>query len=311
MIAFVRRSVFVAVLTGLLFSFASGAQAQTAPQTGLAVSPPTFELSANPGDTLKNSIRVDNLTDEPLELTAIKRNFTAMGEEGGIDLSEQEGNYSLANWIEVTPSTFTLPARESKVFDYTIKVPAMAEPGSRFGSIMFKTAAKPLNDQNGVAVAQEIGALVFVKVAGEVKEKASIVDFAPQFNINENGPVGFDIRIKNDGNVQFKPTGTITISNFFGQKVATIPINAENVLPEATRKMGASWDNFWLFGKYEATVSIVYGNDNQILTATTTFWGFPFKLVLGIILACALLGFIIYPRRARIARAIKILFGKE
>lgn len=305
------RPLILLSIAGVMVVTAAATHAAEQPTTGLAVSPPTFELSANPGDTLKNSLRLDNITDQPLEVTVMKRNFTALGEEGGIDLSDEEGGYSLASWIQVAPVTATLNPRESKTFDYTINVPASAEPGGRFGSIVFKTTAKPVTNQNGVAVSQEVGALIFVKIAGEVKEKASIAGFGPQVSLNENGPVGFDIRIKNEGNVQFKPTGTITISNFFGQKVATIPIDAQNVLPNATRKMSASWDQFWLFGKYSATVSIVYGNNRQILTATTTFWGFPYKLVGVILLAIVFLGLILYPRRARILRAFKVLFGKE
>lgn len=301
------------VVTGAVVTANAQTPPPSQPKLGLAISPPTFELSANPGDTLKNSVRVDNITDEPLEVSVLARNFTALGEEGGIDLteSEQESTYSLASWIKATPDKTTIPGRESKVFDYTIAVPQNAQPGGRFGSIVFKTSAKPVNGQSGVAVAQEIGALVFVKIAGDVTEKASIASFTPQHGFNESGPVGFDIRIKNEGNVQFKPTGTITISNFFGQKVATIPVDAQNVLPDATRKMAAQWDTFWLFGKYEATASIVYGNDRQIITATTTFWGFPYKLVGVILVVLALLGLVLYPRRARIARALKVLFGKE
>lgn len=306
-----RIFVLFGVMGFAVVGLASIAHAQNnQPATGLAVSPPTFELSANPGDTLKNSVRVDNITDQPLELSIIKRNFTALGEEGGIDLSEQDGNYSLANWIEVSPATAVVGARESKTFDYTITVPANAEPGGRFGSIIFKTTAKPVGNQNGVAVSQEVGALVFIKIAGEVKEKATIASFTTN-TLHENGPVGFDLRVKNEGNVQFKPTGSITISDIFGNKVATIPINSQNVLPDATRKMTASWDNFWLFGKYQATASVVYGNNRQILTATTTFWGFPYKLVGLLVAGIGVLVWLLYSRRARILRAFKVLFGKE
>jgi len=83
--------------------------------------------------------------------------------------------------------------------------------------------------------------------------------------------------------VQLKPTGSITISNAFGHKVATIPIDEQNVLPGAIRKVNANWKTKWLFGKYHATLSVVYGKDRQVLTASTAFWGFPYKLV-GLVL---------------------------
>src|SRR5688572_30628428 len=105
----------------ILFGVAAGSHAATQepPKTGLAISPPTFELSANPGDTLRNSLRVDNIINEPLEVTVETRNFTALGEEGSVNLSEDEGEYSLASWISVSPQTLTIPAGESKLFEYT------------------------------------------------------------------------------------------------------------------------------------------------------------------------------------------------
>jgi hypothetical protein len=297
------------LITGM--AAASAANALSEPKSGLAISPPTFELSANAGDTLKNSLRVDNISNEPLEVSVDTRNFTAMGEEGGINLSEEEGDYSLASWISVTPEKVTIPAGESKVFDYVIDIPSNASPGGRFGSVIFKTALKPVSGQSGVAVGQEVGALVFLKIAGEVNEKAGIVSFGARNGLNESGPVGFDIRVKNTGNVQVKPRGTITVSNVFGNKVASVPVDEKNVLPGAIRKLSAEWNNGWLFGKYNATLSLVYGSDRQVLTASTTFWGFPYKLIGIVVVALIVLAAMVYPRRKRIGRAFKVLFGKD
>ncbi len=293
------------------FSFVGVASAAEQPQTGLAVSPHTFEMSANPGDTLKNSLRVDNLVDVPLEVTVHVRNFSALGEDGAVNLSTEEDEFSLSTWTSVSPAKLVIPARESKTFDYTISIPQNATPGGRFGSIVFQTAPSTLAGGSGFAVSQEIGALVFVKIAGDVAEKASIADFKTIHGINDFGPLDFDIRIKNEGNVHFKPTGTITISDFMGQKVATIPVDSQNVLPGAVRKMAANWNSGWLVGQYTATVSLVYGKDRQVITASTAFWGFPYKLVGISLLAIGILGWALYPRRARIWRAVKILFGKE
>jgi len=307
-----RTGVSLAVATLVLLAGVGIASAQTAlPKSGLAISPPTFELSANPGDKLTNSLRVDNITDQPLEVTVDTRNFTALGEEGGINLSAEEGEFSLASWIAVTPAKVTIAARESQVFEFATSIPENASPGGRFGSIIFKTTLKPVSGQSGVAVGQEVGALVFLKIAGQVSEKASITSFGAKSGLNERGPVDFDIRVKNEGNVQFKPTGTITISDVFGRKVASIPVNQQNVLPGAIRKMTAEWDNAWLFGKYTATLSLVYGNDKHVVTASTAFWGFPYKLAAIVVIVAAGAGVLIYPRRKRIGRAIKVLFGKE
>jgi hypothetical protein len=308
-----RRIVGVALALALVATGIgiTAVQAQGQPKTGLVVSPATFELSANPGDTLKNSLRVDNSSDEPLQLSTETRNFSALGEEGGINLSAEETRYSLTSWITVSPNSVVIPPKESRTFEYVINVPSFAEPGGRFGSIVFKTPAKAVNGQTNVALAQEVGALVFIKIAGQVNEKASVSSFVPAHKFNEYGPINFDIRVKNEGNVQFKPKGTITISNFFGRKVATIPVDAQNVLPDAVRKMKAEWKNKWLFGNYTATASLVYGNDNKIVTASTTFWGFPYRIMAVSAIALAGIGFVVYRRRARLGRAFKVLFGKD
>jgi hypothetical protein len=150
-----------------------------------------------------------------------------------------------------------------------------------------------------------------LKIAGDVTEKGSIASFATRDGFNERGPVRFDIRMKNEGNVQFKPHGTVTISNFFGKKVATIPVDEQNVLPGAIRKMTANWDTAWVVGKYTATVSLVHGSDKQVTTASTAFWGFPYKIAIVVLLILGAAGVFVYPRRKRIGRAFKVLFGKD
>lgn len=280
-------------------------------KVGLSVSPPTFELAANPGDTLKNSIRVDNITDDVLSVTIDKQNFTAAGEEGQAELTDEITSFSLASWIKVATPAIEIPAKSSKTVAFSVQVPANAEPGGHFGSVVFRTKAKPLSGQTGVSVGQQIGALLFLRVAGELKEQAKIDGFIPGKSFYEYGPVEFESRLQNDGNVHFKPESTITIANMFGQKVATLPIDTHNVLPGSVRKFKADWKPKLLFGKYTATLSVVYGDKKQILTATTTFMGFPYKLVGIIALAVIILLVFIIKRRKRLAKVMKILFGKD
>ncbi len=278
---------------------------------GLSVSPPTFEFSANPGDTITNTIRVENITDQALPISVDVRNLTAVGEEGQVNLSKDDSSYALQSWIKVSPSADTIAPKESKTFDYTITIPANAEPGGRFGSVVFSTSPKQVSGGTGVAVGQEVGALVFLKIAGDVHENAKIDSFSAGSKLHEYGPVAFEARVKNLGNVQFRPRGTITISNIFGKTVETIPVDSRNVLPGAIRKMDGTWKHKWLFGPYTATASLVYGSKGQIITASTSFWGLPYRIV-GIILVILLvIGLVIFRGRKRLFKSFKVLFGKD
>src|SRR5688572_22414881 len=93
--SFVKRILAYVILVALLFTSMLGsgiARAEDAVQ-GIVVTPPTFEISANPGDAAKNSIRVDNLTSAPLHITHVFKNFMALGEEGQVGLSEEESGF--------------------------------------------------------------------------------------------------------------------------------------------------------------------------------------------------------------------------
>ncbi|MCL4367510.1 hypothetical protein M1563_05080 [Patescibacteria group bacterium] len=289
------------------FFLPSGVHAQQT-NLGMAISPPTFEISANPGDTLQNTIKLTNLTNDPLNVSVDRRNFTAIGEEGAVGLTNEETTFSLASWITVDPEQVTVPAKQSYIFSFKINVPLNAEPGGHFGSIVFRTGGVKQN-QAGAAVTQELGSLILLKVAGDTTTKASVASFNSAQNLWEYGPVVFDTRVTNEGNVHVKPTGTITITDVLGQKVATIQLDQRNVLPGATRKVDSAWNQHLLFGKYTATLSLVYGN-GQLLTATTTFIGFPYKIAAVVLVVLIIITFFLYRMRRRLKLAMGVLSGK-
>lgn len=275
---------------------------------GLAVSPPTFEISANAGDIIVNSVRVQNLTNTSVEVAVDRRNFTALGEEGAVGLTEEEIPFSLASWVSVSPAEEVIPAQGTRVFNFTIDVPPNAEPGGHFGSIVFKTGGiQP--GQTGAAVSQELGTLVLLKIAGEIAEKAVVESFVTTRNLWEYGPVEFEARIKNEGNVHLKPTGTVTVTNLWGGEAATLRLEPRNVLPGAIRKLPAVWDKKLLLGRFNATASVTYGSQGEVLTASTTFVVFPYKI--GGLIAMVVGVFVVlsYRLRKRLRLVLKVLSG--
>jgi hypothetical protein len=284
-----------------------------AQSVSLSISPPVFELSANPGESIKNSIRVTNLGDTPQQVFVDRRNFTALGEEGGVGLTEEETSFSLATWISVDKEEVVIPAKESATFEFTVAVPANAEPGGHFGSLVFKTKPGELKEgQAGSSVGQEVGALLLVKIAGDIKEDASIASFRAVKGFYEKGPITFETRTENKGNVHIKPRGTITITNMFGREVGKVQLDERNVLPGAIRKVETVWDDSGLrFGRYTATLSLVYGADGTIATASTSIFIFPYKLVSVVLVVLGATSFVGYRYRDRFREAYRALAGKR
>jgi hypothetical protein len=300
------------VISGVLLLFLLNQNLASAQENaGISISPHTFELSANAGDRLTNKIRLENLSDLPLNLAVDKRNFTALGEVGSVNLTEEETPFSLASWIKVTPSEAVVPARGQMVFDVEIDVPLSAEPGGHFGSIVFRTRPVQNLSGSGATVAQEIGSLILLKVAGEIRELAEIKSFAAEKSFLEQGPVKFELRTQNLGNVHLRPVGSITITDFFGQQVAKIPLEGKNVLPEAVRKVMGEGGKDLFLGKYTATATLVYGSKNQLLTGSTTFIIFPYKIVGAITFGLLVIIFFLFRGRKRLGLALRVLLGKH
>jgi hypothetical protein len=290
------------------------------------ISPPTANYSGDKGATVQGKIKVTNLTKQPLDIKVGKQNFVAKGEEGEIDLVDYaDPLYSLAPWFSFDTTGFTLPGLATKEVGYTIAIPADAEPGGRYGSIVFSTVPpKPAPGQSGASVQQNLAGIVFLRINGPAKEQLEVASFETGHlgaknawtpaSFFEYWPVDFLTRIKNAGNVHEKATGTITVKNLLGIKVGSAPLDEHFVIPGAVRRLHNSWSTGkqkpFLLGRYTAQIDAKY-DGGKTLTATATFWVVPWKQLAIILLILIVIFFIVFRGRKRLAKAGRILAGRE
>lgn len=293
-VAFLIGGLFLACL--LITPSNTEAQADPAGRS-IAVVPPSFELFANPGESVSDKIRVKNDTDASTTYTVKVDDFKAVGEEGSVDIIDDQSNttYSLAKWVFAEPKSFTLKAKEEREIPFTINVPKNAEPGGHYGSILVQMGTDAqVTGGSGAAVASRVGSLILLRVSGNVKEDASIESFKTSKKYYQGSPVDFELRVKNKGNNHIKPKGTIVITNMFGQKVAEETLDGLNILPDAVRKMNDEWKfSSLLANRYTATLVATYGTQNKPLSASTTFIIFPkfLMIVVGVIVLVLILLF--------------------
>lgn len=307
---------FIAIgMMSLISSYAIAAQAPTPPSgaatngssgQGLEISPPVIELAADPGQTVTATIRVRNVTAGQLIAKGKADDFGAGEDESGQPklLLEETGatRYSLKYWVSGVPD-LRLASQEVKTTTVNIKVPQNAEPGGHFGVIRF-TAVPPDLDGTGVALSASVGTLVLLKVSGPITEKLGVAEFSSMKNMGgknaaktsffEHGPIGFVVRLKNEGSVHEKAKGSIEVTNTFGKKVGSIAVNAKggNVLPDSVRRFEQSLDKKQLFGRYTAKLAMTYSGEKK-LEAKMSFWVIPWKLILLALLGLVALGFLL------------------
>lgn len=270
---------------------------------GLRVTPVSFDLAIDKGLTSTGVIHLENFTKDTLDIAVSLKNFTAQGEQGEVALSDEDNQYSLAKWINVSPTRITLSPGEKQDFSFKIEVPVSAEPGGHFGSIVFSTVPSKTLSNTGAVVSQSVGALFLVRIPGPVNENAILESFKAGKSFYDQGPVDFTIRVKNNSTVHVKPIGVITIKNdITGQKYA-VGVDGKNVLPNAIRQIPVSWGQKFLIGKYTATANLNYGSKSNPIASSTEFIGFPVKL--GIILLAVIVFVVVF--RKRLWRALKII----
>jgi hypothetical protein len=288
-------------------------RAQSPDQVSIGVSPQSLDVAINPGDSAENVFRITNGSEASLRIEPVPKNFLPRGIEGAIDLLEDDTPYSLAKWISVQPGgPVSVGPRQTVDFTVSIDVPENADPGSYFGSVVFRTL--PEEQEGSVAlVSQEIAPVILVKVPGDVIETAEISSFrSTESVVTTNDQVEFELIMKNTGTVHFRPTGSVTIRNMWGQEVEKLELQGQNVIPEAERKMNVMWEEIGnRFGRYSADIAVVYGSDNQVATAQTTFYVFQYQKIIPVILILTIVGYLIYRMRKRLALAYRVLTGKQ
>lgn len=269
----------------------------------ITISPPYFDYSLNPGDTVLDVIKVYNEDNGPITLYPVLQNFTYKeGDEAGTPefypADQDPMGTALAKWVTVDQKPITLQPHERANVQFAINVPAdKVQPGGHFGAILLST--EPVSAEAGkIGITTKVATLLFVKVSGEVREQASIAEFGfKEKKLWYNYlPVDFYVRFENSGNTHLRPVGNLFIKDWMGRQVAALKINESftSVLPLSIRRYefgwknvnapeGASelwkeWHNF-AFGKYKATLVLNYGASNQVLSEEREFSVWPWRLL--------------------------------
>jgi hypothetical protein len=294
-----------------------------------------------PGQVLQHKIKVINGSDTALTYQTLVVDFHVEGIEGNISIDDDDSSpYAASKWINVPKKSFTLGLKADTEIDFTITVPKNAEPGGHYAAVLFQPKVGGGPTGSGAATIPRVGTLILIRLPGGTTENALITKLSPKTfvgsweelmgtdgktkilvakgeNLNAerparffmtDAPIGFDAIFKNLGTVHVKPTGTLAITNIFGQKEADLALDPRNVFPGSERRVTIIWPGGWHWGVfYRAKLTAIYGASNQIITAETWFIAFPWPALVAIVILLILLRLM----RKRLKRVIRILIKGE
>lgn len=216
-------------------------------------------------------------------------------------LGADTGPYTLKEYISFPQKTVTLKNNERARIPVTITIPANADSGGRYGSVIVSVLSKKAQAlEEGEtsatsALFTRIGTLFFITIPGDTSIEGRLlsVKTLPDKTFFTQGPMHFQLLFENTGDLHLTPYGDINVTNIFNENVGYIELDPWFALPKSLRSREELWERELLMGRYTATVQINRGYDDIIDTQSVTFWVVPWKVVLGFFGALLLLSFTI------------------
>jgi hypothetical protein len=283
------------VLLGMKYVFASLIVLALIPVSVFAASlaPSVMEISAQRGQTVERTLTVINTSAiEQMYFLGVMK-FEPQEEGGSPSFIPYIQDHSgLPEWIVFPFSEFRVPANAKGEVPFQIVVPNDVKSGGYYAAITVSQAPSDLVENNGAIVEAKTAALLLVRVEGETREKLELLDFAEAGKLT--GPYTF--RLQNQGNVHVTPVGKIDVVDVFGRMVVSLDANPEQgrVLPASTRRYEAGRQSangflnvlkeqmqMFAIGPMTAQLQLTYGMENTRIVTKSSFWYFPWQLILS------------------------------
>jgi len=278
--------------------------------------PAKQETFLNPGDTVTEIIYVTDRVRGTTTFSIGIQDFKGTNDPNApvaIVPPGQSGPDSGKDFLSVPASELTLSFGQRATIPVTVTVPKDASPGGYYAAVLISNeptvvATSSTSVTGATRVISRLGTLFFIRVNGPANPQGQLQDFrinAPTSRaIYNSGPFTFEMLFNNTGNLYLTPYGTITIKNFLGSTIATVPVDAYYSLPQSLRYRDVSWNQFALFGRYTATLQLNRSYGGTTDTKTIAFWVIPWEFLLTAfaILFVVIFGVIFFLRTFEVRR---------
>lgn len=275
---------------GLLCNVAS-ADTAAPPSGAVVVRPAKVEVLILPGEEKQFIIKVGNGTLTPLHVEASFEDVAPNVQTSAVDdpvklLPSGEGAASLHELLTMPRASFDILTGKEVEVPVTIRIPGNAEPGGRYGSVVFRFSPVSRMDSAGANVSLEsrIATLFYVRILGDVKEEGKLVAFGLFNNAkttmspSPSSPLRLQVAYENSGAVHLDPYGRITLHSILGEmfgKTHILPIDPWAVLPGATRMREIDMIKSLYPGYYTLHLEQNRGYENIVDERDVRFWVLP------------------------------------
>lgn len=215
-----------------------GAAPAHAEEFALSVSPPRFELSTQPGQTIRAVAELSNASAFPTELKFSTAEWE-LTPDGGVVLSNTLKPGSCRPWVAIERRQTTLQAKGQLRYRFEVTPPTDASPiECRFAIVVSGAEAKVSPGENfKFPISGEIAIIVYVAV-GEVKPRLRIVKADV---VTMNGIQTPVLMVENTGTAHGRLSAFLSGIDAVGRKREFAPSTLP-ILPGETRRIALDID---------------------------------------------------------------------
>ena len=275
-------------------------------QVSLVVSPPRYDATVDPGETLQKTVKItNNSEDSSITLQAVVTDFIVTDDAGTpVQVNDTaSGRYLASPWFTLDRDEITLAPKETQQIIALITVPEDALPGGHYAGIFFESVTDDVGAGTLSKLTAQVGSLFGITVNGDITYDALIKDFTTHNLISEYGPIEFSAVIEIQSDPHIRPATSITIHDMLGRKLESFTLDELNIFPYTSRTVTGTCDTTWGLGRYTATLNASYG-PGLLADRTIYFWIMPYRIILAvIILILVVVGFTVSIKRHLLHRA--------
>lgn len=205
----------------------------------LSVSPPRFELSALPGQTVRAVAELSNASSAATQLNFATAEWE-LTPEGGVTLSESLKPNSCRPWVAIERRQATLPAKAQLRYRFEVTPPADTAPTECRFAIVVSGAEERVSPGENVSfpISGQIALIVYVTV-GDVKPQLRIIKADV---VSINGTMTPVLMVENSGTAHGRLSAFLSGTDALGKKREFAPSTLP-ILPGETRRIALNIDN--------------------------------------------------------------------
>lgn len=223
---------------GLVAALAFAAPPASADDFALSVSPPRFELSAQPGQTVRAVAELSNASDAATQLNFATAEWD-LTPQGGVALSEALKPGSCRPWVAIERRQTTLQAKMQLRYRFEITPPADTPPTECRFAILVSGSERRVSPTANVtfSISGQIALIVYVAV-GDVKPRLQVVKADV---VSLNGQLTPVLVVENSGTAHGRLSAFLSGVDAKGIKREFVPVTLP-ILPGETRVIALNVD---------------------------------------------------------------------